>query len=142
MDSELEKLELEMFEWKKDTHGCNCCPVPKGGEKYTLCIGRLFVGTVKSLHDKYKDPEKIAAWESEVSFLGHVITGHGGGKMSRNEHMFWVETTIRECIKEISNTMFYKPGRRRIKDILCQTNPETGKLEQKLLEIVDDTRTN
>lgn len=115
-----------LFKWYK-THGCNCHPVAEGGERYHLDVARLYQGRVEL------NPQSVG-WEAEVSVCGKTDTGQGGGGMTRDEGMAWVESVIKEHLKDLGHAVIGGPSQREIYDALYREDEETGELYQPRLE--------
>lgn len=123
-----------MFQWTKWDHGCNCSPMPENAEKYKLNLGRLYGGVVETTHDNLYDKDDIG-WEASVLVCGRKVTGRGGGGMTRDDGMKWVEEHILEFISSIILAASdNKAGQREIYDSLMERDPETGKFNSKRLE--------
>lgn len=117
-----------MFKWIK-THGCNCCPLEKGTEKYILNVGDVWGGIVQS--HVYKHSDEVY-WESIYTVCGNEVSSQSGGPWGRDENMASIEKRIIDALIQVEHAR--ENPVRRIFDALWEKDPVTGEFSQEELQ--------
>lgn len=128
----IDTQRLSTFIWHRQ-HGCNCCPLPEGGEKYSLDVADTYRATV--------DYSPARGWGVMVRYPQGNSTGRGGGGLTRDEAMTWAEEHIVEsltmirCLMGASSFGGVRPGQRTIYDSLIEHNDKDEWCQERLPEM-------
>jgi len=117
-------------------------------DRYIISVGDVWGGWVEVQRNPVLEDraETGPTWSAGYTICGHPVSGQSGGTQTRDELMTWVETRIRDALREVADLMgtwdvggvkqpfLRSTTGRQIVSSLWEKYPGTEELYQKVLE--------